>query len=103
MNSNSFSSVSKTIGKMVVENRGVLRKVISLGVNPLPKIMRKAGDGHFQGSQFLMLFDSSATVQSEILRSLRNDPRVLRVNVFKVNDSTNLNVASSVERARASF
>lgn len=65
----------------------------------LPKIIKKDQEQHFQGYHFLMLFDSSAAVQSEILRTLKKDPRVIRSSIVKVDTSKQLDVASSIERA----
>lgn len=92
-------ALASTIGKLVINNKGVVRQIASLGCRPLPKIMTKAGEKHFQGSQFLMLFDSSSAVQREIIRSLKNDPRVIRVNLLRVNDKVDLNPGSSYSRA----
>lgn len=92
-------ALASTIGKLVINNKGVVREVKSLGCRPLPKLMSKAGERHFQGSHFLMLFDSSSAVQREIIRSLKNDPRVIRVNLLRVDDSVDLNPGSSYSRA----
>lgn len=92
-------ALASTIGKLVINNKGVVREVQSLGCRPLPKLMTKAGERHFQGSHFLMLFDSSSAVQREIIRSLKNDPRVIRVNLLRVDDKTDLNPGSSYSRA----
>ncbi|GMM45508.1 mitochondrial 37S ribosomal protein YmS16 [Pichia kluyveri] len=92
-------ALSSTIGKLVINNKGVVREIVSLGCRPLPKIMTKAGERHFQGSHFLMLFDSSSAVQREILRSLKNDPRVIRSNLVRVDDTNDLNPGSSYSRA----
>lgn len=70
-----------------------------MGSKLLPKIMRKDQEQHFQGYHFLMLFDSSAAVQSEILRTLKNDPRVIRSSIVRVNNDKQLDVASSLERS----
>lgn len=88
-----------TIGKLVIQNRGVVRKILPMGNKLLPKIMKKDQEQHFQGYHFLMLFDSSAAVQSEILRTLKNDPRVIRSSIIRVNNDKQLDVASSVERS----
>lgn len=90
--------LATTIGKLIIQNRGVVREISSLGARPLPKLMKKAGETHFQGSHFLMLFDSSSAVQREILRSLKDDPRVIRANLVKVDHSDNLNPGSSMSR-----
>lgn len=93
--------VVRTIGKLLIQNRGVVRKINSLGLRKLPKIMVKSQEKHYQGSQFMILFDSSAAVQSQVLHSLRNDPRVIRSNVVRVDDSRgSLNVLSSIEKIR---
>jgi small subunit ribosomal protein S6 len=88
--------VASTIGRLIIQNRGVVRKIQGLGKEELPKILSKDQERHFQGHRFLMLFDSSTAVQSEILRTLKSDPRVLRSLIVKVNDkrlanSTSLN------------
>lgn len=91
--------LATTIGKLVIQNRGVVRKILPMGSKLLPKIMRKDQEQHFQGYHFLMLFDSSAAVQSEILRTLKNDPRVIRSSIVRVNNDKQLDVASSLERS----
>lgn len=88
-----------TIGKLVIQNRGVVRKILPMGNKLLPKIMKKDQEQHFQGYHFLMLFDSSAAVQSEILRTLKNDPRVIRSSIVRVKNDKQLDVASSLERS----
>lgn len=65
--------------------------------------MKKANEKHFQGSHFLMLFDSSSAVQREILRSLKNDPRVIQSHLIKVDESKNLNPGSSASRVMAAL
>ncbi|KAM3163498.1 Mitochondrial ribosomal small subunit component [Lachancea thermotolerans] len=91
--------LATTIGKLIIQNRGVVRRVLPVGNKLLPKIIKKDQEQHFQGYHFLMLFDSSAAVQSEILRTLKKDPRVIRSSIVKVDTSKQLDVASSIERA----
>ncbi|SCV01388.1 LAME_0G15896g1_1 [Lachancea meyersii CBS 8951] len=91
--------LATTIGKLIVQNRGVVRRILPIGNKLLPKITRKDQEQHFQGYHFLMLFDSSAPVQSEILRTLKKDPRVIRSSIVKMDTSKQLDVASSIERA----
>ncbi|AQZ12388.1 MRP17 (YKL003C) [Zygosaccharomyces parabailii] len=91
--------LATTIGKLVIQNRGVVRKIVPMGNRLLPKIMKKDQEKHFQGYHFLMLFDSSAGVQSEILRTLKNDPRVIRSFIAKVKTDKQLDMAASIERA----
>lgn len=88
-----------TIGKLIIGNRGVVRRIIPMGNKLLPKITKKDQEQHFQGYHFLMLFDSSAPVQSEILRTLKNDPRVIRSSIIRISNDKQLDVASSIERA----
>lgn len=96
-------AIASTVGRLVVNNNGVLREVVSLGERPLPKIMKRGTERHFEGSHFLMLFDANPAAQREILRSLKNDPRVIRANILRVDDSKDINPGSSFARARAAF
>lgn len=93
-------SVAQTVGKLVIGNRGIVRRIISLGPRYLPKLFRKDQEIHFQGSYFTMLFDSSPSVQNELTRILKNDPRVLRSTIFKVPTKKNLNAKSAVDAVR---
>ncbi|CCD27434.1 mitochondrial 37S ribosomal protein bS6m NDAI_0K02430 [Naumovozyma dairenensis CBS 421] len=91
--------VVTTIGKLIIQNRGVVRSIIPMkDTFQLPKIMKKDQEHHFQGYRFMMLFDSSAGVQSEILRTLKKDPRVIRSSIVKVNMGKELDVASSLDK-----
>ncbi|EDO19516.1 hypothetical protein Kpol_1018p47 [Vanderwaltozyma polyspora DSM 70294] len=91
--------LATTIGKLIINNRGVVRKISPMGTSPLPKIIKKDEEQHFQGYQFMMLFDASVGVQSEILRTLKNDPRVIRSSIIKVDTTKELDVAPSIDRA----
>ncbi|GMM28605.1 mitochondrial 37S ribosomal protein YmS16 [Martiniozyma asiatica (nom. inval.)] len=91
-------NIASTVGKLVINNKGVVREIVNLGVRPLPKIMKTATERHFEGSHFLMLFDSSEGVQKEIMRSLKNDPRVIRTNLLRKKD---WDVSSYKEAVRA--
>ncbi|QLG72664.1 hypothetical protein HG535_0D03720 [Zygotorulaspora mrakii] len=91
--------LATTIGKLVIQNRGVVRRILPMGNKLLPRILKKDQEQHFQGFHFLMLFDSSAAVQSEILRTLKNDPRVIRSSIVKVKTNKQLDIASSVEKS----
>ncbi|VVT50530.1 mitochondrial 37S ribosomal protein bS6m [Magnusiomyces paraingens] len=76
--------VLKTIGKQIIDNRGVVRDIKSWGIRPLPKIMKKHGDSYLYGSFFYLKFDASPGVQSEISRILRVDRRMIRSTVVKL-------------------
>ncbi|AET38174.1 mitochondrial 37S ribosomal protein bS6m Ecym_2445 [Eremothecium cymbalariae DBVPG len=91
--------LATTIGKLIINNRGVVRRIIPMGSKLLPNIYKKDQERHFKGYHFLMLFDASAPVQSEVLRTLKSDPRVIRSSIIKVDDKKHLDVASSIERA----
>jgi small subunit ribosomal protein S6 len=75
--------VCKHVGKLILNNRGVIRKVENLGVSPLPKIMNKNRQSNILGAHFYLKFDASAGVQREVLRSLRSDPRIVRSTLVK--------------------
>lgn len=91
--------IVSTIGKLILNNRGVIRDITSLGARPLPKIMSKEQERHFQGHHFLMGFDVSANVQAQLLRTLRNDPRILRANIMKQDMSKKLSPGTSIQQA----
>ncbi|CCK68323.1 mitochondrial 37S ribosomal protein bS6m KNAG_0A06660 [Huiozyma naganishii CBS 8797] len=88
-----------SVGKLILNNRGVIRSIIPVGTEQLSEIMRKDQEQHFRGYRFVMLFDSSAAVQSEILRTLKKDPRVIRSSIIKLNTTKELDIASSMDRA----
>ena len=91
--------IASTIGKLILNNRGVIRDITSLGARPLPKIMSKEQERHFQGYHFLMGFDVSANVQAQLLRTLRSDPRILTANIMKHDMTKKLNTGTSVQQA----
>lgn len=93
------AKIATTIGKLILNNRGVVRQITSLGAKPLPKIISKDQERHFQGYHFIMGFDSSSAVQQELLRTLRRDPRILRSSIIKNDMSKKLNVGTTFERA----
>lgn len=97
------SKIASTIGKLILNNRGVIRHITSLGPKPLPKIMTKDHERHFQGSQFMIGFDSSSAVQQELLRTLRRDPRILRSSIIKNDMTKKLNPGSTFDRAFSSL
>lgn len=92
------SKVASTVGKLILNNRGLVRNITSLGPRPLPKIMTKDREQHFQGFHFVMGFDSSSAVQQELVRTLRRDPRILRCSVVKIDLAKKLNASTSYEK-----
>lgn len=93
------SKIATTVGKLILSNRGVIRDIHAIGQRPLPKIMTKEQERHFQGFQFLMGFDCSSKVQTQLLRTLRSDPRILRANIIKRDLAHNLNPMLSIAAA----
>lgn len=93
------TKIASTIGKLILNNRGIIRDITSLGAKNLPKIISKDQERHFQGYHFLMSFDVSSNVQAELLRTLRRDPRILRCNIIKHDLSEKLNAKPSFETA----
>lgn len=91
--------IASTIGRMILNNRGVIREVTSMGTRPLPKIITKDHARHFQGYHFLMNFDCLSRVQAQLLRTLRQDPRVIRASILKHDMSKQLNTGSSIQQA----
>jgi small subunit ribosomal protein S6 len=71
-------------GRLIVNNRGVVRKIENWGVRPLPKITNINRQSHVVASHFYVKFDASPSVQSEVMRALRRDPRLLRTTVVKL-------------------
>lgn len=84
---------------MIVNNRGVIRKIQSMGVEQLPKVISKDQERHFQGHRFLMLFDSSSAVQTELLRTVKADPRVIRSLIVKVDEDKSLVNGTSIDNS----
>lgn len=93
------TKIVSTLGKLILNNRGIIRDITSMGAKPLTKIISKDQERHFQGYQFMMGFDVSSTVQQELLRTLRRDPRILRANIIKNDISSKLNAGTSFQRA----
>lgn len=79
-------TIALTLGKLVVENRGVVRKVQLLGTRPLPEVIKAEDGRHFQTHNFLMLFDASAGVAKSVARAMGRDPRVVRGSLIRVRD-----------------
>ncbi|EGW31939.1 mitochondrial ribosomal protein [Spathaspora passalidarum NRRL Y-27907] len=91
--------IATTVGRLILANRGVVRDIISIGDRPLPKIISKDHERHFQGYQFTMGFDCSSNVQEQLLRTLRQDPRILRANIMKHDLKSKLNPGNSMQQA----
>lgn len=92
------TKIASTVGKLILNNRGIIRDITSLGAKPLPKIISKEQERHFQGYHFLMGFDSSSKVQAQLLRTLRKDPRILRASIIKHDLRKSLNPGTSIDQ-----
>ncbi|CAK9435301.1 mitochondrial 37S ribosomal protein bS6m [Lodderomyces beijingensis] len=93
------TKIASTVGKLILNNRGVIRDITSLGARPLPKIVSREQERHFQGYNFIIGFDSSSNVQAQLLRTLRKDPRILRASMKKHDLTKSLNPGTSLEQA----
>jgi small subunit ribosomal protein S6 len=74
----------KYVGRLVIENRGVIRRIDNLGIRPLPKIINKHRMSHLLGCHYYMRFDASPAVQNEIRRQLQMDPRTIRATFVRL-------------------
>lgn len=78
------ADVVRHVGKLILNNRGVIRTVDNWGIRYLPKVWNKSRESHILGAHFYMKFDASPSVQRELLRTLRSDARMLRSTIVKV-------------------
>lgn len=92
-------AVATNIGRLIINNRGVVRQILPLECKNLPKIMKKDQTRHFQGYHMLMLFDASPSVQTQISKILQKDPRVIRSSIMSVNTRKRLDIPLSFEKA----
>lgn len=74
----------RMIGRLIVNNRGVIRQLTNAGVKPLPRIINKSRQSHIVGAHFHLTFDSSPSVQNEVFRTLKQDPRIIRSTIVKL-------------------
>lgn len=89
------TGVVRHVGKMLLNNRGVIRDLNNWGIRYLPGIWNKNRESHILGAHFYMKFDASPAVQREIARRLRSDPRMLRSTIVKLGGET---LSSLVEK-----
>ena len=48
------TKIASTVGKLILNNRGIIRDITSLGAKPLPQIISKEQERHFQGYHFII-------------------------------------------------
>lgn len=87
-------------GKLIINNRGVIRNISLVGLEQLSTIIKKDQKNHYRGYRFVMLFDASSGVQSEIMRTLKRDPRIIKTSVTNINTEKKLDIATSIDRVR---
>ncbi|KAK5773559.1 mitochondrial 37S ribosomal protein bS6m MRP17 PWA37_003023 [Arxiozyma heterogenica] len=90
-----------SIGKTILSNRGLIRSIIPIGIEQFSSVLKKNQTKYYRGYRFVMLFDSSVGVQSEINRILKKDPRLIRSSIVKINTKRNLDIASSLDRIQS--
>ncbi|PVH96332.1 37S ribosomal protein Mrp17 [Periconia macrospinosa] len=78
--------IAKTAGKIVLDNKGVVRGVSNWGTFLLPKPLRKLQIKHNVGHHFILRFDSSAQTQHLVRRTMSLDPRLLRYSIVKMGE-----------------
>ncbi|RLV90817.1 37S ribosomal protein MRP17 mitochondrial [Spathaspora sp. JA1] len=91
--------IATTVGRLILANRGIIRDITSIGDRPLPRILTKDQERHYQGFQFTIGFDCSSNVQVQLLRTLRQDPRILRANIIKHDTHGKFNPGTSMQQA----
>ncbi|KIW59787.1 ribosomal protein S6 [Exophiala xenobiotica] len=78
--------IARICGQQIVDNRGVIRGIKNWGQFDLPRPTVKHQTQHHQGHYFVMQFDGSIKVQTEVRRLLGLDPRMIRFSVVKIGD-----------------
>lgn len=76
---------SENLGKLILNNRGVIRKIENNGLLQFQDLKRKHGETFFEGYKVTMLYDCSPVVQTQLINNLVKDPRVLSHTAFSHN------------------
>lgn len=79
-------NIAKNCGRAILDNKGVVVDVESMGLKELAKPIKKLNQSYSFGHWWSMTFYSNPTVQSEIQRILRLEPSVLRYMIVKKAD-----------------
>lgn len=66
----------------ILERQGIIRSLENMGHKPLPNRIRKYGEHHLKGRYFLVNYESSAGIQSDIKEYLHRDIDVLAPNII---------------------
>jgi len=81
---NEVREIARNVGLQVLHSGGVVRGYTNWGPFRLPKPTTKHQARHTEGYHFIVRFDSSATAQKAIRRTLGLDPRMIRFSVVKL-------------------
>jgi small subunit ribosomal protein S6 len=86
-----LSRIARTTGTLVLRSNGVIRGLTNWGPFRLPRSVTKHQSRYTTGHYFIMRFDSSATVQENVRRTLGLDPRMVRFSVVRLGGSRGKN------------
>ncbi|KAL6399211.1 phytoene synthetase/ ribosomal protein S6 [Ilyonectria robusta] len=78
--------IAQTVGSLVLKNGGVVRGLANWGVFSLPKPISVHQMKHTHGHYFVMRYDSSTKVHTDIRNTLRLEPRMIRSAHVKLGD-----------------
>ncbi|KAI8897054.1 hypothetical protein BC833DRAFT_595159 [Globomyces pollinis-pini] len=80
-------SLLKYCATFVLDHKGVVRELSSLGNRELPYRMKSHQEIHSYGWYLTMKFDSSPKIMSELSKSLKLNEHVIRHSIVNVGDS----------------
>ncbi|KAJ5301482.1 hypothetical protein PENANT_c009G05424 [Penicillium antarcticum] len=83
---NEVREIARNAGAQVIRSGGVVRGFTNWGSFRLPRVTTKHQARYSEGHHFIMRFDSSGTVQSNVRRTLGLDPRMINFSVVKLGD-----------------
>ncbi|CAE1260655.1 RP-S6 [Acanthosepion pharaonis] len=66
----------------ILQRQGIIRSLENMGHKPLPNRIKKYGEYHLKGRYFLVNYESSASIQSDIKEYLHRDIDVLAPNII---------------------
>ncbi|KOS20999.1 37S ribosomal protein MRP17 [Escovopsis weberi] len=81
-----YELIAVTVGSLVLRNGGVIRGLSNWGVFALPKPVSVHQMKHTHGHYFVMRYDASAQVHSDVRTTLRFEPRMIRTGHVKLGD-----------------
>ncbi|KAJ6091411.1 hypothetical protein PENARI_c003G04035 [Penicillium arizonense] len=83
---NEVREIARNAGAQVIRSGGVVRGFTNWGAFRLPRVTTKHQARYSEGHHFIMRFDASGTVQSNVRRTLGLDPRMINFSVVKLGD-----------------